>query len=80
MQFYAHRLQVRPNEGMLHYYGRLFHQYIVDMYVKVEHRRLEFLRNNQGALRTELYSGLTDAAASDSTTSTEEIGRQIILL
>ncbi|KAK4519140.1 uncharacterized protein ATC70_009449 [Mucor velutinosus] len=79
MQFYAHRLQVRPNAGMLHYFGRLFHQYVVDMYVKVEHRRLEYLRNNQGSLRTELYSGLTDAAVSDSTISTEEIGKQIIL-
>lgn len=79
MQFYAHRLQVRPDEGMLHYFGRLFHRYVVDMYVKVEHRRLEFLRYNQGSLRSELYSGLADAVASDSTTSTEEIGRQIIL-
>ncbi|KAK4521616.1 sister chromatid cohesion protein 1 [Mucor velutinosus] len=79
MQFYAHRLQVRPNAGRLHYFGWLFHQYVVDMYVKVEHRRLEYLRNNQGSLRTELYSGLTDAAVSDSTISTEEIGKQIIL-
>jgi len=79
MQFYAYRLQVRPNQGMLHYFGRLFHQYVVDMYVKVEHRRLEYIRYNQGSLRTELYSGLTDAAVSDSTISTEEIGKQIIL-
>ncbi|KAK4519591.1 Bifunctional purine biosynthesis protein PurH [Mucor velutinosus] len=80
MQFYVHRLQVRSNAGMLHYFGRLLlHQYVVDMYVKVEHRRLEYLRNNQGSLRTELYSGLTDAAVPDSTISTEEIGKQIIL-
>ena len=34
-QFYAHRLQVRSPNGsisFLHYFGRLFHQYIVDMY------------------------------------------------
>lgn len=78
-QFYAHRLQVRPSEGMLHYFGRLFHQYVVDMYVKVEDRRLEFLRYNQATLRSELYKGLTDAVATDTTTSAEEIGRQTIL-
>ncbi|KAL7319927.1 hypothetical protein PS15m_012297 [Mucor circinelloides] len=77
--FYAHRLQVRPSEGMLHYFGRLFHQYIVDMYVKVEHQRLDSSRHNQGSLRSELYKGLTDAVVSDSTTSTEETGKQIIL-
>ncbi|KAK4520453.1 uncharacterized protein ATC70_008588 [Mucor velutinosus] len=47
--------------------------------LKTEHRRLEHLRNNQGSLRTELYSGLTDAAVSDTTISTEEIGKQLIL-
>ncbi|KAL7308609.1 hypothetical protein PS15m_011794 [Mucor circinelloides] len=46
MQFDAYRIQVRINDGMLHYFSRLFHQYVVDMYVKVKHRRLEFLRNN----------------------------------
>jgi len=38
MNYFAYRLQVgRPNEPVtLHYYGRLFQQWIVDMYTVME--------------------------------------------
>ena len=38
MNYFAYRLQIgRPNEATtLHYYGRLFQQWIVDMYTVVE--------------------------------------------
>ena len=43
-QFYKYRLQVRVNEAaILHYAGRLFQQYIVDMAAKVEQNELNYL-------------------------------------
>ena len=47
-QFYAYRLQVRVNEAaILHYAGRLFQQYVVDMAAKVEQNELNYLAQNQ---------------------------------
>lgn len=71
---------------MLYYSGRLFHQYVVDMYCMskwsiVDDWSFFEKNNNQGSLRTELYSGLADATVTDSTTtSTEEIGRRQTIL
>ncbi|CAO3656219.1 unnamed protein product [Mucor hiemalis] len=77
-QFYNHRLQTRPNTSMLFNFGRLFHLYIVDMYCKIESRRLYFLRTQQNILRSELYSGLADAQLSDSMDQVS-IGKRVIL-
>jgi len=78
MNYFAYRLQVgRPNEPVtLHYYGRLFQQWIVDMYTVMEQTRLNYLRFNQKQIRAELYNGLQDAMYSgDSTTN---VGQRII--
>ncbi|KAG2197507.1 hypothetical protein INT47_007116 [Mucor saturninus] len=77
-QFYQHRLQVRPGETMTCHFGRLFHLYIVDMYCKIEGRRLYYLRTNQSTLRSELYSGLADVRAGVDM-SRESIGKRVIL-
>ena len=43
----------------LHSYGKkLFQQYAVDAYVKIEGQRLAFIRNNQNKLRSEQYDVL----------------------
>src|SRR2546423_2770538 len=79
MNYFAYRLQVgRPNEPVtLHYYGRLFQQWIVDMYTVMEQTRLNYLRFNQKQIRADLYNGLQDAMYSgDSTTN---VGQRIIL-
>src|SRR5436190_1424376 len=79
MNYFAYRLQVgHPNEPVtLHYYGRLFQQWIVDMYTVMEQTRLNYLRFNQKQIRAELYNGLQDAMYSgDSTTN---VGQRIIL-
>lgn len=44
---------------------RLFHQYAVDMYVKVESELLTFIRLNQTKLRSEEYIHLRDAINAD---------------
>jgi hypothetical protein len=77
MQFYSYRLQIRDG-NWLHYAGRLYQQYIVDQYAKIEQERLNYLRLNQSSLRSELYKGVADAIhIGDS--SSDTIGRRIIL-
>lgn len=40
--------------------GLLFQQFAVDMYIKVESSRLDYVRNNQKEIRADLYQGLMD--------------------
>ena len=81
LQYYKYRLMVRSDSfNPVHRMGRLFQQYIVDMYAKIEEQRLWFIRNNQNKLRTELYQGLADAVqSSDGEIDGTRIGKKIIL-
>ncbi len=45
---------------MLHNSGRLFQQYIVDQYARIDQDRLRYLQQNQQQIRSELYQGLED--------------------
>lgn len=57
-QFYAYRIMQRLDEfSIMHRGKRLFHEYLVDQYAKIETSRLDFLRNNQSTIRAELYQG-----------------------
>lgn len=56
-QFYAYQLCDRPT-SYLHKYGRLFMQYIVDAYSKMEDGRVQFLRRNQDKLRCDKYKNI----------------------
>lgn len=76
-QFYSYRL-MRHEDSYLHYFGRLYQQYIVDQYVKTEANRLFYVEKNQAQLRVELYKGLMDAFdAAD--TDIESTGKRLIL-
>ena len=55
LQFSTHRLAIRRNFSPIHYGKKLFQQYVVDAFCKVEGQRLEFIKQNQGALRVERY-------------------------
>jgi hypothetical protein len=47
-QFYAYLLMIRPGQDfVLHYGGKLFQQWCVDQYAKVEFNRLNYFRMNQ---------------------------------
>ena len=59
-------------------FGRLFHQYLVDMYAKIEQQRLNYIKFNQRQIRSDLYSGLSEALSSGDTDASE-LGRSIIL-
>ncbi|XP_065639622.1 uncharacterized protein LOC136072347 [Hydra vulgaris] len=57
-QFYNYRLSVRQFFCSLFYGKKLFQQYAVDAYVKIEGQRLAFIRNNQNKLRSEQCDAL----------------------
>ncbi|GIY01859.1 helitron_like_N domain-containing protein [Caerostris darwini] len=62
MCYYAYRLMIRNNQdNYILRYRQLYHQYVVDMYAKIESERLRFLRFNQVKLRSEDYIHLRDA-------------------
>ena len=79
MQFYSYILQIRDlNKITINDFGRLFQQYTVDMFVKVELERLIYFKSKEGqkAIRAEHYSGLQDILTNfDAST----IGKRIIL-
>ena len=76
MQFYSYRLQIREGDWLQHA-GRLYQQYIVDQYAKIEQNRLNYLKLNQSTLRAELYQGAVDAIHAGD--SSNNVGRRIIL-
>ncbi|GAA0158473.1 hypothetical protein LIER_38660 [Lithospermum erythrorhizon] len=62
-EYYMYKLQDRPNDtSYILRFGRLFQQYIVDNYIKIETmRRLDFLKNNQKKTRQEHYQGVINS-------------------
>jgi Helitron helicase-like domain at N-terminus len=62
IQFYAYKRAIRPNDfNAMFYSNKLFQQYAVHTFIIAESNRLDWLRNNQRALRVENYQGLVDA-------------------
>src|SRR5437764_14527083 len=76
MQFSSYTLKIR-NGDWIQSAGRLYKQYIVDQYAKIEQNRLNYLRQNQSTLRTEYYQGVIDAMHAGD--SANNIGHRIIL-
>ena len=60
LEYYIYRIAIRRDFSALHLAGKLFQQFVVDAYVKVEGQRLDFIRHNQDQLRAESYQGLVD--------------------
>ena len=82
LKYYRYRLMPQSGQtfNTIHRMGRLFQQYVVDMYAKIECARLSFICHNQSKLRADLYQGLTDAVqGSDGHIDGSQIGKRIIL-
>lgn len=60
MQYYSYHIMCRQTNHLLQC-RRLFQQFIVDVYCKIETERLLFLRREQKTLRAESYSNLQDS-------------------
>lgn len=67
MNFYAYHMMQRKNFNTILRAGRLFHQYVVDQYAKLEQQRLNYCLFHQNELRSELYQGLADAVQAGDT-------------
>ena len=78
MNYYSYRLMIRENEdNHILKCRQLFHQFVVDMYAKIETERLIFIRLNQAKLRSEEYIHLQDAVINDGNTT--NVGKLTIL-
>jgi len=77
--FYGQRLHFTRELNALHYGGRLFQQYIVDVAAKTEQNALNFLVHNQVKLRAELYQGVQDMLAQDAVLNAAQVGCRIVL-
>ena len=62
LQFNAYRLAIRKDFDPIHHGKKLFQQYLVDAYVKVEAQCLDFIRRNQQQLRVGKYHQLSNKA------------------
>lgn len=58
---------------------QLLHQFLMDMYVKVESERLRYISLNQRKLRAENYIHLQDAIRTDTNVNLNNLGQAIIL-
>ena len=58
MVYYRYHVMIRQNVSVLLRGKRLFQQYLVDVYCKIETERLQFLRREQTALRADCWIGM----------------------
>ena len=70
---------VKQNVSVLLRAKRLFQQFLVDAYCKIETERLQFLRREQTALRADCYQDLGDAIL-DGDGDPRNVGRSFLLL
>uniref|UniRef100_A0A7I4YZJ6 Helitron_like_N domain-containing protein n=1 Tax=Haemonchus contortus TaxID=6289 RepID=A0A7I4YZJ6_HAECO len=61
----SHLISIRDSFNAILHAGKLFRQFVVDAYVKVEQNRLNFQRKNQMVLRADSYRGLQDYLAGE---------------
>jgi len=78
IDYTAFHIQQRENEfSLLLRGGRLFQQYLVDMWAAADQNRLNYLRFHQSELRGALYQGLSDAI--DTNSDMHNVGQRIVL-
>jgi hypothetical protein len=80
-EYYCYKLQIRPNEfNIMFCGGRLFQQWLINMYVKVESMRLDWysLPKHQKIIWVELYHGIVDMLKGGEARASE-VGRIIVL-
>ena len=80
LKYYQYKLMERyldPRQPSLHTTGRLYQEYLCDMYSKIEEERLSYHELNQQQLRADTLDGLADAISSGDTDN--GIGKEIKL-
>jgi hypothetical protein len=81
VQYYSFRLHVHQDEfPTLHRGGRLFQQYVCDVWVSTDQSRLRWVEQNQAQLRASLYSGLEDAIGhAENDVELGDLGHRVVL-
>ncbi|KAB0792783.1 hypothetical protein PPYR_00660 [Photinus pyralis] len=74
-----YRMAVRDEFNPFLMGRRLFQQWLVDSYVKIEKDRIQFCKDNQKKLRAESYQGLIDHLEKRSQRNHQSIGKMVIL-
>ena len=60
--YYCYKFQMRSGIFNPILYDKcLLQQFAVDMYIKVESTRLDYIRRNQEDIRADLYQGMVDS-------------------
>ncbi|XP_062518328.1 uncharacterized protein LOC134193517 [Corticium candelabrum] len=79
MEFYAYHLMLRLGSSDHLFRERdLFHQFLVDMYAKIESERLAYIVSHQKELRVYDYAHLRDSINNDAAHG-HELGKMVIL-
>ncbi|KAJ8481437.1 hypothetical protein ONZ45_g15318 [Pleurotus djamor] len=80
-KFAAYRIHPRRGEySALFRGGRLFQQFLVDLWACADQDRLHYLRTHQQELRADVYNGIVDAFnASDGHVNLQDLGRRYVL-
>ena len=74
-------MQIRPQRfNRILYGGALFQAFLTDAWVQVEMNDLNWLRQNQSQLRSDLYNGLMDRLASDEELGVQDVGKAMTIL
>ncbi|UYV61181.1 hypothetical protein LAZ67_1003719 [Cordylochernes scorpioides] len=80
MEFYGYFIMGRRNSpNFIVQLGQLFHQFLVNMYAKVESERLRYITLHQRNLRAESCIHLCDALSTDANINPNNLGQRIIL-
>ncbi|XP_074341801.1 uncharacterized protein LOC141679192 [Apium graveolens] len=78
-EFYNYKLMIRLSEGLTpHLGGRLWQQYVVDAFTAIEQYKLDWIRDHQTTIRSDLYHNIRDAIQKGDR-NPSNIGKAIIL-
>jgi hypothetical protein len=78
--YIKYKISIRSDEFNPFLHGRrLYQQWIVDNYVKVEKDRIQWCKNNQKQLRADSYQGLIDYMNNTADDMNCQVGKMVIL-
>ncbi|OXU18340.1 hypothetical protein TSAR_008193 [Trichomalopsis sarcophagae] len=80
LAYTRYKLAIRPDEFNPFILGRrLFQQYVVDAYVKIEKDRIMYCKTHQKEIKADTYQGLNDYLQNSANDINGQVGKTIIL-
>ena len=78
-KYAAYRLAVRNEIDCFHLGGKLFLQWIVHMYLRIESERLNYIRYHHVELRQDMYANICDFLENEAEQNHSRVGRKVVL-